>query len=64
MSDHRDRPVDAFVPGWIRSLGDLPPPAPDDGTTVRTSKGDGEPGRATVERSDDVETLWDPSRTV
>ena len=36
--------LDAFVPGWGRRLGDLPPLALDDGTTVRTSRGDGEPG--------------------
>lgn len=36
--------LDAFVPGWARFLGDLPPLALDDGTTVRTSTGEGEPG--------------------
>lgn len=35
--------LDAFVPGWGRFLGDLPPIALDDGDTVRTS-GDGDPG--------------------
>jgi len=36
--------LDAVVPAWDGFLGDLPPIALDDGTTVRRSPGDGEPG--------------------